>query len=260
MRKFHRISTSSALRFGLAAVVSGGLFAGAAAADVSDVFFSIHAVSGALEGTFEVMTEDVTYDPGNDSWMWFGAGIVIDDDDTGAPIGTLNYALITVQADPQVNMTFNVQSGAGPTAFMISTATLNFPTLTNPDAQATVGFTLTDSDPFGAGDGEASVDGAGPTGGAYVAEYNVVPPGTVYTEQISGLSITGDPSGSTSTSAADPPIGFSTIPGGVSSIRAYSSFVLSANDQASSTSQFTVVPEPATGLALLFACALLRRR
>lgn len=234
--------------------------AASAVADVSDVFFSITAVSGGNTGTFEVMTDDVFYNEGSDTWTWFGAGISIDDDVSGSAIATLNTALIVIVGDPQVNMTFNVSAGAADTNFFVSTGTLSFPTLNNPNANASVGFTLTDSDPFGAGDGEADVTGTGPGGDTFVADYNL-PGGTIFTQQMQQLSITGDPSGSTNFSVTVPPAGMSVIPGAVSSIRAYNSFTLSAYDQASSTSQFTVVPEPAAALCMLVVgFAALRRR
>lgn len=258
MRGIFRFTLGAYWRAALTCVCLG-TSAGIATADVSDVFFSIQATTGSLTGTFEVLTDDVFFNPSNDSWMWFGSGISINDDVSGAPIATLNSAFILIQSDPQVNMTFNVQAGAASTMFMVSTATLSFPAIANPQAQASVGFTLTDSDPFGAGDGNASITGNGPNGGSYVAEYNT-PPGTIFTEQMQSLTITGDPSGSASFNAADPPSGFASLSGPVDSMRAFATFTLSAFDQASSTSQFTIVPEPGSALALLLGLVALRRR
>lgn len=248
---------ASALAVGAVTIGSASV----ASANLSDVFFSIQASSGALSGTFEVMTDDVIYNPSNDSYMWFGSGISINDDNSGAPIATLINAFVFIQADPQVNMTFNVQAGAAPTAFSVSTAVLNFPSISSAEGQASVGFSLTDSDPFGAGDGEALLSGDGPGGNAYWAEYNIVPPGTVFTQQIPSLMISGDPSGSTSTGVDVPGGGlYLPIAGSVSSMQAHTAFTLSANDQASSTSQFTIIPEPASLLLVLMGVASLRRR
>lgn len=259
MRRFPRFITAVRSLSAFAVCAAVGASAVEGRADVSDVFFSIHASSGEMHGVFQVLTEDVSFNPDTDTWTWFGSGISVNDDVTGDQIAVLNNAFVMMQADPQVNLVFNVQAGGADTAFFISTGTLAFPAIADPIAQASVGFTLTDSDPFGAGDGEASLVGDGPGGHAFIAEYNL-PPGTIYTQQLQSLIITGDPSGSTSFNVNDPPVGFNPIAGPATNMRAYTQFTLSAFDQASSTSQFTIIPEPIASLGLLFGGLMLLRR
>jgi hypothetical protein len=151
--------------------------------------------------------------------------------------------------DPQIAMGFALTAGAADTTVTITSAALSFSPLMNPTAAASAGLTLTQT----GGAANAYLNGlAGNLNHAYAADYNV-PPGTVFGEYVTGLATTTTISGSGNSG------GFVVIPGAVSSMQAVYSFVLSAGDQASGTSNFLLVPEPAT-LALLACGVLFARR
>jgi hypothetical protein len=117
---------------------------------------------------------------------------------------------------------------------------LSFDSLVNPDGAASAGVTLTES----GGEPTASLVGlTGDAGSAYAAWYNV-PPGTVFAEFVPGLA--------TDTTISDGGNTGGWVPMGdtVVSMQAEYSFTLSAGDQASGSSNFLIVPEPA-GLALV---------
>jgi hypothetical protein len=148
-------------------------------------------------------------------------------------------------------MGFAITAGQADTTVTILSTVLSFDPLVNPNGAASAGLTLTEA----GGNPPASLVGlTGDLGSAYAAYYNV-PPGTVFAEFVPSLYTATTTSGSGNTG------GWVLIPDTVSSMQVEYSFVLSAMDLASSTSNYLIVPEPA-GLALLAvgAIALLRRR
>ena len=214
------------------------------AGSVSSVFFQVDVSSSLGTESWSINSTEVNYDPVSHTWNWSGAGIGLGE------IATLNQANLMVIGDPQIAMGFAITAGAADTTVTITSATLNFSALSNPTAAASAGLTLTQT----GGSPDAFLTGlGGDTGSAFAAYYNV-PPGTVFGEYVSGLTTTTTISGSGSSG------GFVMIPGSVSSMQTVYSFVLSAGDQASGTSNFLLVPEPAT--LVLLACGLLfaRRR
>lgn len=172
--------------------------------------------------------------------------------------GNLLLARITelsIQTDvePYVNLLFAVEAGATDATFDISSALVSFSPLTNPQAYASAGVTLTSD-----GDG-AAITGL-LSGMNYQARYNG---GTIYANLVAGFSIAGDDS--VVRRGRTPASGHGTIYDDVSSIQSEFNFTLSALDQASGTSRFEVIagviPEPATlSLLALGGLAMLRRR
>lgn len=158
---------------------------------------------------------------------------------------------VSIQTDvePYVNLRFAVEANATDTTFDISSAVVSFSPLSNPQAYASAGVTLT-----------SDVDGATITGlfsgMNYQARYNG---STVYANLVAGFSIPGDQT--VVHGERKPASGYQTISGTVSSIQSEFNFTLSALDQASGTSRFEVIPEPATlSLLGLGGLAMLRRR
>jgi len=154
---------------------------------------------------------------------------------------------------PQVTLGFAVTAGSATTTFDIRSALLSFPTMFNPTGKAIVGMNVSDRAPFGG----ATLTGLGPlSGGAYVAQYNgAVPGGTTFSELITSPVVV--PAFGQTTANGDS--NWLPIAGTVSDISAQLTFTLTARDSASGTSNFEIVPEPAS-LLLLAGLALLRRR
>ena len=215
------------------------------AGSVSSVFFEIQVNSSLGSASWSINSDDpgVIYNAGTQTWSWSDTVIGLGD------VAILNQANLTIAGDPQIALGFALTAGAADTTVTITSAVLSFNPLLNPTGAATAGLTLTET----GGAANAFLNGlAGDFGHAYAAEYNV-PPGTVLGEYVAGLTTTTTTTGSGNTG------GFVAIPGTVSSMQATYSFVLSAGDQASGTSNFIIVPEPAT-LALLGCVLLFARR
>ena len=245
----------SLARFSVRALAVGAAVLGSvsAFADISNVIFSITATSS--EGT---ASWNATIDQG--SWVapgvfqWSTAGVDLMDGD-GDIIASLGATNLTMVQDPVVALGFHIQAGAADTLFTFGSGLLGFPGINGATGYASTGITLTDSD----GDGSTSMVGAGGAAGTncWQANYNgLAPAGTIFAEFLPGLSVAvpGDSETSDANTGA-----FLPIPGTVSAMSVAYNFVLSANDSASGTSVFNVVPEPAT-LALLAGGLLLIRR
>lgn len=211
--------------------------------------FALTAQNAAGAGHFYV-TEDMGQWQG-DVWRWQLTEPVAIIGGTGREvIATLNEGEVLFRSDPVINLGFAVQAGDAQTTFTIQSALLAFPALLNPTGQASAGITLTDFDGTG-----AVLNGLGPAGGAYLAQYNgFVPGGTTFAEGIAQML--ADPFDIVD---ANINTGVQPIVGLVSSMSSQFSFTLSANDLAAGTSTFEIVPEPAS-LLLIVAAALLRRR
>ncbi|MCX7427618.1 MAG: PEP-CTERM sorting domain-containing protein [Planctomycetia bacterium] len=168
-------------------------------------------------------------------------------------IGSINQAVVTLEGDPAVGLSFAVSAGNADTTFTITTASVSFPGLTGATGFASAGVTLTDRDSL-PGNG-ASLALTKTNTGLYQATYNS---GTTFSELLGALSIA-----SKGTISANANSGFQTIVGTVTDIQASYSFTLSKNDSASGTSQFEVVPEPSVFAMMIFgliSLVLARRR
>lgn len=145
--------------------------------------------------------------------------------------------------DPVASISFSVTAGASDVTVSVSSATVSFPTLTNPAASSKAEVTLTDNN---SGDGPATIDTVGANAGLYRAIYN----GSSQYSAHLGDSSVGGGSVLFSEDTSGP------VAGNVSSIQSRFDFKLSAGDTAVGTGTFTVViPEPTT-LGLL-ACGIL---
>jgi hypothetical protein len=153
-------------------------------------------------------------------------------------LGSLDAASLSLNSDPNVSLAFAVTAGGADTTFSISSPIVSFGALTNPQGFATAGITLTDNDGNG-----ASFTGLFPGPKGYQAQYNGR--SAVFTNLIS--PITAGPDAATATTSERFPVtGTTVVPGVVNDIESQWFFVLSANDSASGTSRFNVVPEPSS--------------
>jgi len=166
---------------------------------------------------------------------------------------------VTYHQDPQVTLDFAVVAGPAVTSFNIASALLSFPTINNPDGQASAAYTVQDN----TGDG-ATLDGLAGTapGNAYLAQYNgwaAMQAGTTFTEVIPSLAA---PAFQNNSVSADVPGGGGTLPIGtpVDDMSSLISFTLTPFDSASGTTTYTITPEPSSLLLLALAACALRRR
>lgn len=157
-----------------------------------------------------------------------------------ATIDSLNLGL---DGDPQVMLNFAVTAGNANTVFGLSSALVAFGSLTNPASFATAGITVTDNDSNG-----GSATGLFAGSKSYQASYNG---GNLFANLVSPVIAAPDSSGIGS--ERNPAVGTIPIPGSVTSIKGEFSFVLTANDSASGTSRFNVVPEPSSVILALMA-------
>jgi hypothetical protein len=168
-------------------------------------------------------------------------------------LGTIESLKIKVWEDPAVSLEFYVIAMNANTLFTITAAPVVFPAIDNPQAYATAGLTLTDRNQDG-----ASITGAYAGGKSYEALYNGP---NVYADLVS--SFNAGVRQTITQSEGKPPVGFDIIAGSITSIQSEFKFTLSANDSASGTSYFEVIPipEPATIAMLgLGSLLLLRKR
>ena len=233
---------------------------GAAQADVPDVVFEITAQSGPLGVTIPILSEWGEYNSQTNSWSWTMPEEMqfIQDD---VLLGTLTGFEATVVGDPEVNLNFSVQAGGADTTFHIASALLdNFEPIIDAVGYAHASYSLTDFD-----GGSAALSGIGDTGGAYLAQYNgwagnpMGPQGTTFAEGIFSMN-----AGMLETFTEDfsyPSVGYVPVGETVESMSSLVSFELSAQDLASGTSTFVIIPEPgALALLALGVVMVLRRR
>jgi hypothetical protein len=237
-----------------------GLIVAPCYADVPDVVFEIQAISDRFAASFEVLAEWGDYDPATQTWTWT-LPEAVEFWDGGAFLGSLDELDATVVGDPQVDLSFAVQSGPSDTVFFIASALLDYGGGAR-TTRAGASFTLTDFD-----GGSATLTGIGDTGGGYLAQYNGWagdpfggPQGTTFAEGIYSMN-----AGFFETVTEDfnyPESGWAYIGEPVIDMSSLVSFTLSAQDLASGTSTYVLVPEPASLLLLAFGgvAAFGRRR
>lgn len=240
-----RISSCSVFCLATAVGLLLCLSASAMGGTLSATYFRVDVASSLGNEHYEVLSTDpsIDYDAGTYTWSW----------STGAhalgSVATLNSANLTIVGDPQIALGFALTAGEADTTVTVTTATLSFASLADPNGAAFASVTLTRN----GATHTATLTGNGYAGSAYTAYLS----GTPWDESpyLPYLETT------TSTSLSDGTGGFLPISGMVSSIQVQYSFVLSAGDQASGSSNYAIIPEPAS-LALLAASGLmlLRRR
>lgn len=139
-----------------------------------------------------------------------------------------------VDGDPVVKLNFDVYAGSSLTNFTITSAIVSFPTIVG-KGTATAAVTVTDNDGNG-----AAANGLYDDGKFYQARYNG---STLFASLVSG-PVAADPYSSEIARQTVPPW---VAMGSVSSIQSQFSFNLTAEDGASGTSSFTVIPVPEPG-------------
>ena len=147
---------------------------------------------------------------------------------------------LTMNADPDVGIEFGVRANSSATTFTILSEVVTFGALVNPTAYASAAVTLTDKSPSG-----ASITGLF-GGKTHQARYNG---SSVFADLVSGFSIISG----TQTNSEEYGNAFSmiTINDTLTSIESEFKFTLSGKDSASGTSNFVVVPEPSSIIALV---------
>jgi hypothetical protein len=223
-----------------------------ALAEIKDIF-TITAQCSYGQATWKI-SGDVDLKDGEQFHWRLERPVQLIDPYTGWVLGTLQDAYTTLIGDPQVSLGFLVQAGEVQTDFEISSALLSFPTINPAKGRASSQVTLTDLD----GDGARFIGGH--SGKGYLAQYNgYVPNGSTFTAQIGDF--VAPPGGSNALSENDPFDGsFRAIAGDVNNMSTQFRFSLSPFDTASGTSNFEIIPEPASVALLgLIGLALLRR-
>jgi len=243
----------SRIRISVVSFAAVAAFSGPAFADLSSVVFSVTAANQQGSGTYQATIDQGSWS--GETYTWTGGGVDITDS-SGEVIATLVSARMMYQADPQVGIIFDVLAGGTDTQFTISSGLLSFPGFGGATGVASAGLTVTDA---GQDDGAVATGNGGSGNSAYQANYNgLAPAGTIFAQFIPSVVVANP--GGTNTGLGSTG-GFLPIPGTVSSMSAQYSFLLSANDSASGTSNFVIIPEPASlGLVLAGALAFLRRR
>ena len=165
--------------------------------------------------------------------------------------GFIKDLKLSGKADPEIGAEFGVRAGSSATTFSITSGLETFAALTNPTAYASAGVSLTDRAPAG-----ATITGLYAGGKMNQAMYNGT---TAWANLVSTFSVTGNTlTNDESQGTPGSPI---VINDTLTSIESNFYFTLSARDSASGTSDFTVIPEPATiALLGLGVLAMLRKR
>lgn len=247
----------------MAAIVASA--AGTAAfADISNEVFTIvaeatNAQGQLLRAEWTALFDDGYWNPDTLEYDWaLPAGqmpMLIASD--GTVLGGLANAGVYCREDPQVDLNFSVFAGALNTTFTITSPHLSFASMSNTQGRTSAGFSLTDLD----GDGVSLQAWNG--GNVYTSRYNgYVPGGTTFHDHFAGTYGTVDPFGSFSISEDFPGGGlFDPIGPAVTDMSSRFRFTLSANDIASGTSVYEIIPIPAPGtVALLGLGGLLAGR
>jgi hypothetical protein len=250
---------TSSMRLALSAGVL--LAASAAQAGITDPGLTITASNVNGTGTYQVFLSNGTWTTTNtpgDTWSWQSPVGGYDIFDTNFNVvAHVDNMYCQMIADPQITVNFSVNSTSLATHFQITSGVLSFGGINPAQGKATAGITITDND----GDG-ASLTGlhAGPK--AYRANYNgTIPGGTIFDNLVGNFVAAADDSATLSESS--PAVGYSPIGGTVTDMQAEFDFILSANDSASGTSFYEIIPSPAAaslfGIAGLLSCGRRRR-
>ncbi len=236
---------------GLTAGIGALLLTAAATAGIEGRAITIiaHNASDGW-GMATIRESDGSWDADHQNWTWNSADPLQIKNTDGSVIGQLENCRFGFIADPVVTLFFDVQAGNALTTFTITSGVLSFPTINNGQAKATSAVTATDNNGNG-----VTMTGLEPGGNMYRAAYNGQP-GTTFATLNGGPINAGDWDTTNNTASQ----GFQLVPGAVSSIWAEYSFKLSANDSASATSTFVIIPTPGALVLSGLAVVALRRR
>lgn len=224
-----------------------------ALAGVSETILTVTASSLRGEGSIAVSADQGYWD-GDDFFWSIDHALEIRDADNHL-LGTFGPATVSFYADPQVTLGFSVQASDQSTSFTITSAQLSFPTIAAGMARADAAFTLLD---FGVSG--ATLTGDGPTGGAYLTQYNgFVPYGTTFAEAIGQIQVI-PPESLQTAEYYSAPMGQYLPIGAVSSMSSQIAFTLSPLALASGSANFEIIPEPATLALLCLGLMVARRR
>lgn len=225
--------------------------AASAIADIGDPVIVFEASGAMGSGSYTVTLDDGTW--AGDSWFWSSSDPIEIRSGSGDLIVTVNNSSVFIHEDPVVALGFAVTAGGSDTIFTITSSTVSFSTIEDAIGRASAGITLTESD----GD-TATMTGLQPGGALFTAFYNGSNP---FANLLAGPFVESDPFGTTDANDEFPGGGGFTLVGDVDDISSQWSFELSANDQASGTSVFVVIPAPASvAVFMTGALGVLRRR
>jgi uncharacterized protein (TIGR03382 family) len=214
---------------------------------------TITATSSLGTGSFVVHLSDGTWT--GDTWTWHsptdaGWSYDIYDTTSGREIGAVTRLDCEMGGDPQANVTFGVMANNTLTHFSITSGLVSFAPINPASGRASASMTVTDL----TGDGASAI---GTGGFNYHAMYNGATP---FANLLPG-AVVAAPFSSNTANDAFPPVGFFPIAGPVSNMSSLYDFNLTANDSASGTSVYVIIPSPASGALLgLAGLAGLRRR
>ncbi|MBX3357013.1 MAG: hypothetical protein KF745_01160 [Phycisphaeraceae bacterium] len=229
----------------------------------SDPILTITGSTGSLTGSATINIANMM--PIANGWVYTPAVPGYNDvllSDNGNPIGQVSELSIFVigqsSNQPRLGLSFAITNGPADASFTFSSTLLGFPVIPFAEGVASATMGVTDSN----GDG---VVNTGKFGGGFrfVAQYNGT---STFASLLAGPLVAGaNGSNAISDASALPVIAppYTPIAGAVSSIHSEFSFALTAGDQASATSTWTVRAIPAPGaFALIGAGAVvgLRRR
>lgn len=268
---------ASNVRFAKYALVLVLLVLSPAFADsVSSVAFRVSASNASGSGYVQVPSSSLTYNPTLNRYSWSGAGLEVWggdpnlDPNISVPIAVLGSVNLQFQFGntKRITLGYNLDAGTSTTTFIIQTGEMFFNSLpaTGPGqaqakATATLGITeqtgdsatlrelLDPNPPYYGGAGS----------GMYHAMYNgLMPTGTHYADFVSLVQASG-PYGSGS--GYQNQTSYTALNAAVNEMNVRVGFTLTAGDAASLTSNYYMIPEPASCcLAALGALALLRLR
>lgn len=234
-----------------AASIAALVLGASASADIDPVVFHIRAerTDNPLEfAEYTAFFDPVYIDPTNGDYTWALTQPVNMFSQSGQMIAQLREADVFCRADPQVDLNFSVFAGDVNTTFTVTSPTLSFASIAQAVGRTSAGFSISDLD----GDG---VTMSGWNGNSiYTSRYNgAVPGGTTFHDSFVGAYGTPIPGDTFSTSDDYPGAGlYAPIVGSVSDMSSRFRFSLTANDIASGTSVYEILPVPAPSAVTLF--------
>jgi hypothetical protein len=248
------VNTGSFARQGAIAVGFVLAAAMSASASFSNPAVIITATNQSGSGSMLVQLNEGVL--ANDTWTWSLAHDYVIRSDAGTVIGTVRRLDAFLDSDPQANVTFGVMAGTSDTTFTLSSGLVSFAPITNARGRASASISLTDLNGNG-----ATLTGLGSGGSRYRANYNgAVPGGTAFTNLLTGTETAGSFASATFNDSTPGGPGFIPIAGTVTDMSAQYNFTLSANDSASGTSVFVIVPSAGTAGLLAMAGLVAFRR